>query len=152
MQDLGNTLWQLLQVAGTLIVDILLLALSWSLVLFWLAWALWGLNWRKLFPTLAQGAWAPVVLLALVTALTWAFIDPTPLTLAGVTIAPYWGHVVAVTLLLAATAFCGWLQLLLGWHPPEIELEPAPAAGHDHDGHHEPGTTPVHRTEPAGHH
>jgi hypothetical protein len=35
------------------------------------------------------------------------------------------------------TLFCGWLQGVLGWTPPEIELEPpaAPVGHHDH-GHH----------------
>lgn len=138
MQELGNTLWQLLQVGGTLIVDLLRLAMGWSLVLVWLAWALWGIDWRKLWPTLAQGAWAPVVLLALVGSMVWAFVDPTPLTLTGATLSSYWGHVIGMALLLGATAFCGWLQLFMGWHPPEIDLEPGPAHdphGHGHEQH-----------------
>jgi hypothetical protein len=91
-------------------------------------------NWKKTWSVLAQGAWAPVVLLMVVGALVWSQISPT-------TAGPnFWWQLGWVSVLAAVTLFCGWLQGVFGWTPAEINLDP-PAAGHGHDhghghGHH----------------
>lgn len=128
MVELFQTLWQLVTVLWTLLVQVLHLILVWALLLAWLAWALFAVNWRKAWPTLAAGAWVPVVLLGVLAALVWANLEPYP---AFAFAPPFWSHLAAVTLVAAATLFLGWLQGVLGWCPPEIDLEP-PAAAHDH--------------------
>jgi hypothetical protein len=137
VSELWQTLGQLGIVLGKLIWDLLALALQHALLLFWLAWWLWGVNWRKVWPTLAAGAWAPVVLLCLVAALVWASIAPSECACLGfVTVPNFWWQLGAVGLLAAVTLFCGWLQGIIGWTPPEIDFEPpAPSAAHHHAHH-----------------
>jgi hypothetical protein len=100
--------------------------------LFWLL----AVNWKKLWPVLAQGGWAPALLLLLVSAFAWSRIDPGECHfLPLVTIPNFWWQLASVSALAAVALFCGWLQGQLGWAPPEISLEP-PAHEHGHHGHH----------------
>jgi hypothetical protein len=113
-------------------------ALAWSLLIAWLAWWLLAVNWRRLWPVLAQGAWAPVLLLLVISAAVWSQIDPTDGYFLGFTSVPnFWWQLGDVLVLAALTLCCGWLQDQLGWTPAEVSLEPPaePAHGHDH-GHH----------------
>jgi hypothetical protein len=98
----------------------------------WCAWWLWGVNWIKLWPTLAKGAWLPVVLLAVMAAVVWAQVQPSQCDCLGfVTLPNGWWQVGTVALLLALALFCGWLQGYFGWMPEEISVEPPPLE-HDH--------------------
>ena len=98
----------------------------------WCAWWLWGVNWIKLWPTLAKGAWLPVVLLAVMAAVVWAQVQPSQCDCLGfVTLPNGWWQVGTVALLLALALFCGWLQGYFGWMPEEISVEP-PTLEHDH--------------------
>jgi magnesium-transporting ATPase (P-type) len=135
--ELWQTLGQLGIVLGKLIVDLLALGLQHALLIFWIAWWLWGTNWRKVWPTLAAGAWAPGVLLCVVAALVWSGIAPGEYSGLGfVTVPNFWWQLGAVALLAAVTLFCGWLQGVFDWTPPEISLEPpAPSAAHHHAHH-----------------
>src|SRR5207249_12248857 len=54
---------QLLLVLGKILEKLIQDALGWSLVIFWLALCLFGINWKKAWAILAQGAWAPLVLM-----------------------------------------------------------------------------------------
>jgi hypothetical protein len=131
--DLGHTLGRLLYEAGAVFP-------LWPLLVVWVAWWLLAVNWRKTWPVLAQGGWAPVVLLVLMTALVWSRLAPGELTwVNGTSVPNYWWQLLGVSLLALSALFCGWLQGVLGWVPPEISVEPpaAPAHGHDHGhGHH----------------
>jgi hypothetical protein len=99
----------------------------------WCAWFLWCVNWPKVWPSLARGGWAVVVLLGLVVALAWSVIFPRPLLGLG----NFTWQLGAVTLLIAAALFCGWLQGKLGWTPAEVSFAPpADSHGHGHGGHH----------------
>jgi hypothetical protein len=100
----------------------------------WCVLWLWGVNWHRLWPALAKGAWAPAVLLALVAAFVWTKLVPGSWTWPGfVTIPGGWWQLGSVALLMAAALFCGWLQGYLGWSPQEISLEPpAPEQHHHH--------------------
>jgi hypothetical protein len=130
LQQVGVSLWQLL-------VQLLQLGLAYSLLIAYLAWWLRGVNWQKMWPTLAQGAWAPLVLLMLVGALVWSRIAPSDCScLAFVTVPNFWWQLGAVGLLAAVALFCGWLQGLFGWTLPEIQVRPAAAADH--------GSAPAH--------
>ncbi len=71
MSELAQSLIQLVIVLGNVLFDLLQLALTHALLIGWVAWWLWGVNWSKLWPTLAQGAWVPAVLLLFLAALVW---------------------------------------------------------------------------------
>jgi hypothetical protein len=102
----------------------------------WCAWWLWGVNWIKLWPTLAKGAWVPVVLLTLVAAGAWTQLQPSQCDCLGfMTIPNGWWQLGTVALLVATALFCGWLQGYFGWMPEEISVEP-PAQEHGFDHGH----------------
>ena len=113
---------------GKFVEELLRLGLHWWLVLAWIAWWLWGVNWKKLWPVLAQGAWVPLVLLMLLSALAWSRIAPSEA-------ANFWWQLGAITLLVSLTLLCGWIQGILGWTPVEVNLEPPAPSAHGH-GHH----------------
>ena len=101
--------------------------------LLWCVWWLWGVNWRKAWPMLAEGGWAPVVLLMIMVSLAWTAIDARSYDCLGIATIPNgWWQLGAVCTLAALALFCGWLQGYFAWTPQEISVEPPPAA---HDGH-----------------
>jgi hypothetical protein len=105
-------------------------------VLLWCAFWLWAVNWKKVWPVLSQGGWAPVVLLVIVSALVWSQIAPGIYDVFGLfTLSNFWAHLVAGAVLAALALFFGWLQGVLGYTPAEINLEP-PVAHHHHGHHH----------------
>jgi hypothetical protein len=131
-----QTFIQLLNNLGKLLGGLAHLILGWSLLIAWLAWWLWGVNWKKAWAVLAQGAWVPVLLVLVVSALVWSQMAPSDCTCLGFTTVPnFWWQLGAVGLLAAVTLFCGWLQGVFGWAPLEVDLEPPAPAAHDH-GHH----------------
>src|SRR5262249_5038893 len=92
-------------------------------------------DWRKVWPVLAQGAWAPCVLLGLVAATVWSRIDPGPCNCLGFATVPnFWWQLGGVSTLVALVLFAGWLQERWCYAPPEVPIEPA--AGHDHGSAH----------------
>ena len=134
-----DTFWDPLQQIGTNLLrlagSVLAWGLHWSLAIAWFAWWLWGVNWSKVWPVLARGAWAVVVLLMFVSALAWSQLAPADCACLGfTTVANFWWQLGAVALLTALTLLCGWLQGVFGWTPAEISLEPpeTAAAGHGH--------------------
>src|SRR5205807_815162 len=104
----------------------------------WLAWALFAVNWKRTWAVLAEGAWAPVVLLTLLVALVWASLSPNSITFLGfLPLDSFWWKLGAVWIIVALTCFCGWLQGVWHYTPPEISTEPAAVGdGHDHGHHH----------------
>jgi hypothetical protein len=90
----------------------------------WVVWWLWAVNWQRLWPVLARGAWAPAVLLLLMSTVVWSRLVP--------------GHFAWQLGMVAALAclalFCGWLQGRLHWTPREVSVEP-PAVSDDGHGH-----------------
>lgn len=104
-------------------------AMGWSLLIVWLAWSLFGINWKKAWPVLAQGAWAPLGLALVLVAMAWSQMTPA---------APhFWWKLAKIGFVVAASFFCGWVQGYFGWQPAEVNLEPlAPAAnGHGNEHH-----------------
>jgi len=143
--ELGQTLLQLVDALWTLISALGAAIMHWSLLLAWLAWWLWAVNWSKLWPLLARGAWAPVVLLMIVSALVWSQIAPSDCNcLAFVSVPNFWWQLGGVGLLGAVTLMCGWLQGVFGWQPAEISLHPPVTTVHAHH-HDDPGSGPEHR-------
>jgi hypothetical protein len=109
---------------------------NWLLVIAWLAWWLWGVSWKNVWPVLAEGAWLPALLILVVAALVWSEIAPSECACLGfVTVPNFWWQLGGVGLLAAATLLCGWLQGVFGWTPDEVSLEPpvdATVEGHEH--------------------
>jgi hypothetical protein len=135
--ELLDTLWQLVIVLSRLGAELLLLGLSWSLLLAWVAWWTFGVNWQKTWKVLAQGAWVPLVLLSVTGAFVWSRIAPTKFNFLNLLVVPnFWWQLVGVGLLVGLTLFCGWVQGVLGWTPAEVSLEPPAPSGHDHHPHH----------------
>lgn len=98
----------------------------------WCVWWLWGVNWIKLWPALAKGAWLPVLLLALIAAVVWAELQPSQCNCLGfITLPNGWWQTGTIAMFVALALFCGWVQGYFGWMPAEISLEPPPPA-HDH--------------------
>jgi hypothetical protein len=121
--------------------SILIWILSWLWtalpIILWIVWWLWAVNWSKVWPVLAQGAWLGVVLLIFLTAMVWSHIDPNPWIMPGVgTVSSVWASLGCVCALTTLALFCGWLQGVMGWPPAEIELEPAEEHGHSADHGH----------------
>jgi hypothetical protein len=160
----GETLVQLVVVLGALLRELLSLLMNNALVLVWLAWWLGGANWKKVWPALGSGGWAVVVLLWVVSALVWSRLDPKACDcLTFVTVPNFLWQLGAVGLLIASALFCGWLQGVFHWTPPEMELEPTPVHDHAHEVGHgqgplsvmgpDPGHEPAHdaHDHPHGH-
>jgi hypothetical protein len=102
----------------------------------WCAWWLLCVNWQKVWPMLAAGGWAPVLLLVGLVSGVWASLEPRPFTfLSFMTIPNGWWQLGEVCLLALVALFCGWLQGTFGWTPWEIPVEPPPVShGHGHHG------------------
>lgn len=104
----------------------------------WIAWWLAAVNWQKAWLALRQGAWLGVVLGVLMVALVWSEIEPAPTQISDLGAIPsFWIRLGCAGALAALALFCGWLQGVLGWKPPEIEVEPPEAAAdHGHSAQH----------------
>ncbi len=107
--------------------------------LLFFAYCLWAINWKKMWPTLREGASVPLTLLLVLVALGWSQIRPSDFVFLGVmTIGNFWWQLGAVVLLASLGLFAGWLQERWHWTPWEVPIAPPPAGhGHGHDhGHH----------------
>ncbi len=106
-------------------------------VLLWCAFWLWAVNWKKAWPVLRQGGWAPLVLLIVMAAVVWSRIQRTDWPLfEGVTLPNFWWQFAGVLFLTALAFFSGWLQGVLHQTPFEVAVEPPPAEPGHHHGHH----------------
>ena len=126
--QLLQVLTELARVLGDLFLVLGRVVVAWALLIVWIAWWLWGVNWKRVWPVLARGAWAPLLLLLVIVALVWSQIAP------AVRLPNFWWQLGALILLLLLTLFCGWLQGVFNWAPAEIDLEPPPT--HTHNGAH----------------
>ena len=132
-----DTLARLVTELGTLAYELLTLGWHYILLIVWVAWWLWGVNWNRAWAFLGRGAWAPFVLLLVVSALVWSRIAPGPCDCLGfVRIPNFWWQLGYVGMLAAIMLFCGWLQGVFHWTPAEISLEPPPPAEGGHGDHH----------------
>jgi hypothetical protein len=130
--SLVDVLFALLQLA----LEIFKQVFHWSLALFWLAWSLWAIDWRKLGPVLSQGGAVPLVLIAAAVGIAWAGAAPSSMLFVGLEIPNYWWQLGVVGLLLTGTLAAGWLQLKMGWFPQEVTLAPESSHPHGHHHHH----------------
>src|SRR5262249_49310853 len=121
-----------------LLMQLASLGFHWVVWIFWAAWCLWGINWYKARHVLAMGAWAPAILLILLTAIAWSRLDARPCQFLGtMTLPNFWWQLGYVSILAGIAMICGWLQTVLHWTPHDINLEPTPHRhGHGHDHGH----------------
>jgi hypothetical protein len=136
--DFWDKLGQLVAILGSLLADIGRFAQHWALLIVWIVWWLWAVNWQRTWHFLARGAWVPLVLLMIMAALVWSRLAPPEYDFVGLTAtANFWWQLLGVGLLVGLAMFCGWLQGYFGWTPAEIDLEPPALADHGHGhGHH----------------
>jgi hypothetical protein len=140
MESVGQMLAQLwtiivnqVQVLWLLLVLVFGVFTRWPLIILWILWWLLAVNWKKMWPVLAMGAWLPLILVVILAAFVWSRIEPGPGNFLGlVTIESFWWQLGNLAFLVALALFCGYLQGLLHWTPPEIDLEPAPVPAHEH--------------------
>jgi hypothetical protein len=130
--ELLYTLWRLVINLWELALLLGQSAASHLLLVVWIAWWLFAVNWRKAWPTLRDGAWAPLVLLMLISALVWSRVAPTGCDCLGFVLPNFWWQLLGVAGVVCLTLLCGWLQLVLNLTPPEIVLDPPAASHHDH--------------------
>jgi hypothetical protein len=99
----------------------------------WIAFWLGAVNWKKTWPVLRIGGWAPAVLMILISASVWSRLAPSACgCLQVVTIPNYWWQLGVVSTLAAVALLCGWLQGCIGWTPTEHAVEPVAAEDHGH--------------------
>ncbi len=134
--DLITSLWQIVLAFSTLVVQLLSFALQNALVLVWLAWALFAIDWKKTWPILVKGAWIPLVLVVCVTASVWSQLFPREVTFfEAIDVGNFWWQLVVVSFITVLTLLCGWLQGVMGLTPYQIEIDPPAPEAHAH-GHH----------------
>jgi hypothetical protein len=153
VNEIQETLWQFFTALFALLAALFKVALGSALLIAWVAWWLWAVDWRRTWAVLAEGAWMPALLIVVVSALVWSQIAPSDCACLGFTVVPnFWWQLGAVGLLAAVTLFCGWLQGVFGWTPAEISLEPPAHGGHEHGHGHEAGhAADVHHGHDHGH-
>jgi hypothetical protein len=140
MESVGQMLAQLwtiivnqVQVLWLLLILVFGVFTRWPLIILWILWWLLAVNWKKMWPVLAIGAWLPLILVVILAAFVWSRIEPGPGNFLGlVTIESFWWQLGNLAFLVALALFCGYLQGLLHWTPPEIDLEPAAVPAHEH--------------------
>jgi hypothetical protein len=111
----------------------------WWVAAAWFAWWLWAVNWRKVWPVLAQGGWVVLLLIMITAALVWSELSPsTSVVLGFFIVANFWWQLGAVGFLVVLTLACGWIQDHFGWQPEEINLDPPMvlAESHAHSSSH----------------
>ena len=134
MNEPSQALVQLVTSLGLLLGWLVEFLGRWLLLIAWVVWWLWGVNWRRAWAVLAAGAWVPVLLAMIAGALVWASLAPNHWDFPGELRVPnFWWQLGGVGLLVALALFCGWLQGVLGWTPADIDLEPPPPTAHGHE-------------------
>jgi hypothetical protein len=120
----------------------------------WFAFWLFAVDWRRVWPVLAEGGWAPCVLLGLVAATAWSRINPGVCDCLGFVIVPnFWWQLGSVAALAAVALFAGWLQGQMQFEPPEVPVGPPPVSPADQPiGHDEVHQLGDHHGYDHGHH
>src|SRR3977135_2167398 len=127
LSRIAATLWQIVGNLGELAAEIWQLGSGWALVLLWIAWWLGAVNWKKLWPVLGRGAWAPLLLCCVLAALVWSRVAPDSCPCG---VPNFWRQLGATGGLVLVAFACGWLQELFYWAPADRRLQ-TPAHGQE---------------------
>ncbi|MER3416658.1 MAG: hypothetical protein C4297_10660 [Gemmataceae bacterium] len=139
-QELLRAAWEVLAASSRLVVGLVVLVLQFFFAAVWIGWWLLAADWRRLWPVLGKGAWAPVVLLILIIGLAWSAIVPADFVVFGVVVIPVGlAQLSAVAGWVAIALFCGWLQRVWGIEPAGLDFESVEQ------------TSPGHAPEDQGH-
>ncbi len=112
--DLVNSLWNLMAAFGVFAWVLLTTLLPWLPLFAWIAFWLFAVNWKELYPTLARGGAIGVVLIALLTVFVWGTLSPPAAGhhyLLGLHVTNLIGKLVYVSGLLIIAMLCGSVQL-----------------------------------------
>jgi len=113
--DVIQSLWQVIEAFAGLLLSILALLAPWTPLLLWIAFWLYAVNWRKLYPLLMQGGLIGVLLIAFLAILVWSSIAvPTGDGMHhvyGLKVSNLVGKTVYVSSLLVIAFLCGTVQL-----------------------------------------
>jgi hypothetical protein len=146
--EIIQTIILLFETLGTLVLQLASFGLHWILWIIWAAWWLGGVNAKKTRYVLGCGGWAPALLLIVLAAVVWSRIDPRPVHFRGLFSLPnFWWQLGYVSMLGATALFCGWVQSVMHWTPPEVHFDPSVHGhGHSHEhGHgHDESHAPAH--------
>ncbi|MCS7015236.1 MAG: hypothetical protein RMJ19_11030 [Gemmatales bacterium] len=133
MTELLQILLELAWNLARLVVVLAALTFRYALVVGWLAWWLWLVDWRRLWPALRQGAWVPLLLgLALISYITWLLGVPIP----GDKELGRFAPIALTSALLTSVLLCGWVQTVFAWHPLAVSFEPAVSSAPAEGSHH----------------
>jgi ABC-type nickel/cobalt efflux system permease component RcnA len=103
----------------------------------WIAFCLFGIHWKKASAALTEGAWIPLALLLVFTALLWSQFAPSELSVWGFFNLPnFLWQLVAILTVVGVGLFCGWVQFRYHWFPQDVPVGP-PEHGHGHADHHD---------------
>ncbi|WP_010583449.1 hypothetical protein [Schlesneria paludicola] len=114
MEQLVDSLQNLLVAGWAVVVSLLGLVVPWAPLIAWVAFWLLAVNWEKLYPVLAKGGAIGVFLIGLMMILVWGLIAPPESGthhLFGLEPTNFAGKTIYVTMLLVIMALCGSVQL-----------------------------------------
>ena len=140
MEELLQSLLQLVSAVWDLLITLIVLARPWLPLIAWVAFWLFAVDWRRLGNVFWSGGWIGVVLIGIVWALVWGVVAP-PETgrhyILVLSVSNFVGKIVYVAALLCIMLLCGAVQnsgLVDPWVRFEDD-EPAPADHHPADAH-----------------
>lgn len=132
--ELLTSLWNVIVAVFSLLIVLLQTLIPWTPLIAWVAFWLFAVNWRQLYPVLAKGGMIAVLLIGLMAVLVWSMIAPDPAehVLFGLHVSNAVGKIVYVTGLIVIAFLCGSVQLTgcCGNLYRFEEPQPAPAEHH----------------------
>lgn len=141
MQNVLQSLLELLVAVAGLIGSVGLLILPWSALVAWLAFWLFAVNWTKFRAQIVhEGGWIALILIAFVWTIVWGVVAPPAsgsYHLFGLTISNFTGKFVYVSGLYCLMFLAGAAQLSGACGNIQFAEEPVEADdhGHGHDSH-----------------
>lgn len=131
------SIWNVVVAVANLLVELVLFVAPWVPLLAWIAFWLFAVNWKKLYPILPNGGIIGVILTGLMAILVWSVIaEPVGGVhhLYGLKVTNVYGKLMYVTSLFVIAALCGSVQLS-GTCGRLCEFKEAEPQTHDHHTH-----------------
>jgi len=112
--DLLNSIWNVFESFAGLLLALIAFIAPWAPLICWIAFWLFAVNWKQLYPILMRGGLVGVVLTAFMAVLVWSAVSPPPggvHHLYGLEVSNGVGKFVYVTSLTVIAWLCGSVQL-----------------------------------------
>lgn len=132
-----QSIWNVIVAVAQLVVELAVFVTPWTPLLAWIAFWLFAVNWKQLYPILTKGGIIGVILTALMTVLIWSVIaEPEGgfHHLYGLKVHNATGKTVYVTSLVVIAGLCGAVQLS-GTVDRCLRFNDEPAPEADNHGH-----------------